>query len=132
MDVLKEGRRALELIRADYESGPDISLEDAKRKLPGWLLWRTRNHMSADTYSARLEGTRVAAPGRHGMARLDVLVKAVKEYEANVGEHIEETRRELSDTPASWIGRVEMLRERLTALAAHHMSGAQDENRRVI
>lgn len=106
----------LRAVDSETGFGPDISLEEAQAQLPGWVLWHTSNYLAGNTYSARPSGTHVAARGCSGMARVDALVKAVKEYEANLGEHIDETRSELADTPPSWVGRVEMLTERLMAL----------------
>ena len=96
---------------------PETALAEARRQVPGWEIWAIDQvRPIGRTWSARPVGATTAVTGCIGVPDLETLVRAVREYERHLDEHISTTRKELDETPESWTGRVEMLTARLSAL----------------
>ena len=95
-------------------AGEDVARTE--EQLPGWEVWAINEYGGHRCYSARPAGATAAVPGCTGLSDLECLIDAVRKYESNLSEHIAQTRAELEDTPASWIGRRDMPQSRLTAL----------------
>jgi hypothetical protein len=107
----------VELLHAQLFAPPDISLAEARAQLPGWVIWLIGGlGLGPDSYSALPAGATKAVDECKDFARLDELVKAVREYESHLPEHIAETRQLLADTPDDMFPRQDMLTSRLKAL----------------
>jgi hypothetical protein len=85
-------------------------------ELPGWDLWRIGASSAYSTWSAKPSGASTAVPGCAGLADRESVIRAAREYQADLPARIAETEQELEETPASWVGRRDLLSSRLAAL----------------
>jgi hypothetical protein len=88
----------------------------AQARIPGWETWDTVGHLNARTYSARPVGADCAPPECTALSSLDAVVRAAREYEKNVAEHLAKARADLDETPPAWTGRHGALTKRVEAL----------------